>query len=90
MCEDNEPGTLVCRWQIDEADSRVQLHERFTDEATMLSHLAGPAAANIFPKLMELSDVTRFDGHGDPGAAAPETLAAFGATTFGAWKGFDR
>jgi quinol monooxygenase YgiN len=89
-CEPTEPGTLVYRWQIDDSGSRVQLHERFTDEAAMLAHLGGPAATEIFPKLMAISEVTRFDVHGDPSAAAAETLAAFGATTYGQWKGFDR
>jgi quinol monooxygenase YgiN len=90
VCEASEPGTLVYRWQIDDTKSRVQLHERFADEAAMLAHLSGPAATEIFPKLMAISEVTRFDVHGDPGPAAAETLAAFGATTFGSWKGFDR
>ena len=89
-CEANEAGTLVYRWQIDSSGSRVQLHERFADEAAMLTHLGGPVATGIFPKLMEISDVTRFDAHGDVGAEAAATLAAFGATTFGSWKGFDR
>jgi quinol monooxygenase YgiN len=89
-CKANEPATLVYRWQIDDSGSRVQLHERFTDEAGMMAHLGGPVATEIFPKLMAISEVTRFDVHGNPSASAAETLAAFGATTFGQWKGFDR
>lgn len=89
-CEADEPGTLVYRWQIDASGSRVQLHERFSDEAAMMVHLGGPVATGIFPKLMEISEVSLFDVHGDPGSEAAATLAAFGATTFGGWKGFDR
>jgi len=89
-CEPDEPGTLVYRWQMNGTGSRVQLHERFSDEAAMLTHLAGPAATEVFPKLMEIADVSRFDVHGDPSSAAAETLAAFGGTVFSQWKGFDR
>ncbi len=89
-CEPDEPGTLVYRWQMNGNGSRVQLHERFSDEAAMLIHLAGPAATEVFPKLMEIADVSRFDVHGDPSSAAAETLAAFGGTVFSQWKGFDR
>ena len=89
-CEASEPGTLVYRWQIDDSGTRVQLHERFSDEAAMLAHLGGPVATGIFPKLMDISEVTRFDVHGDPSAEALATLTAFGGTTFGQWKGFDR
>lgn len=90
IVEPAEPETLVYRWQIDGSGSRIQLHERFPNEAAMLAHLSGPAATQIFPKLMEISEVSRFDVHGDPSPEAAETLAAFGATTFGTWKGFDR
>ena len=89
-CEADEPGTLVYRWQVDESGSRVQLHERFTDEAAMLAHLGGPVATQIFPKLMEIAQVTRFDVHGNPSPQGAETLAAFGGTVFSQWKGFDR
>lgn len=86
--EANEPGTIVYRWQIE--GSKVQLHERFTDEAAMLAHMGGKAATEAFPKLMEVSEVTRFDVHGDVSDEAAEGLLGFGATIFSSWKGFDR
>lgn len=89
-CHANEPGTLVYRWQIDESGTRVQLHERFADDAAMMVHANGPAATDIFPKLMEISEVTRFDVHGNPGPEAAAKLAEFGAAVYGDWKGFDR
>ena len=85
-----EPGTLVYRWQIDESGSSVQLHERFADEAAMGAHMGGHAATEIFPKLMEISNVSRFDVHGDISAESTEALKGFGATIFSGWKGFDR
>ena len=85
-----EPGTVVYRWQADPSGNSVQLHERFADEAAMGVHMAGPAATEVFPALMEISEVTRFDVHGDVGAESTEALTNFGATIFSSWKGFDR
>ncbi len=89
-CLADEPGTLVYRWQIDGSGSKVQLHERFIDDAAMLVHANGPVATEIFPALMEISEVTRFDVHGDPGAEAAAKLAEYGAAVYTGWKGFDR
>lgn len=83
----DEPGTLVYRWQIGANGSSVQLHERFTDEAAMGAHMA--AATEVFGKLMEVSEVTRFDVHGDVSAESTEALEGFGATIYRGWKGYD-
>lgn len=85
----SEPGTLVYRWQIDPSGTRVQLHERFADEAALVAHANGAAASTIFPKLLDISELTRFDVHGNPGADATEVLTGSGATIFKKWKGFD-
>jgi quinol monooxygenase YgiN len=87
---DTEPGTITYGWQVDGSGTKVQLHERFDSEASMLAHLGGPVATGIFPELMAISDVTRFDVHGDPSPEAAEVLGNFGGTVFGGWKGFDR
>lgn len=90
VVEADEPGTVSYRWQLGGSGSTVQLHERFVDEAAMGTHLAGPVATEVFPKLMEISEVTRFDVHGDVGAESTEALVNFGASIYGSWKGFDR
>ncbi len=83
----DEPGTLVYRWQIGGAGPSVQLHERFADEAAMGAHLA--AATDVFGRLMGVSEVTRFDVHGDISAESTEALEGFGATIYKTWKGYD-
>jgi len=82
----DEPGTLVYRWQMG-SPSTVQLHERFADEAAMGAHLA--AATEVFGKLMEVSEVTRFDVHGDISNESTEALEGFGATIYKSWKGYE-
>ena len=82
----DEPGTLVYRWQIGDSGA-VQLHERFADEAAMGAHLQ--AAMGVFGKLMEVSEVTRFDVHGDISAESTQALQGFGATIYKGWKGYD-
>lgn len=84
----NEPGTLVYRW--DASGMSIRLHERFADEAAMMTHASGTAATEIFPKLMEISAVSSFDVHGNVSDDAKAALEGLGGTVFGDWKGFDR
>ena len=83
----NEPGTLVYRWQKGDAESSVQLHERFTDEAAMGAHME--AATEIFGRLLEVSQVSHFDVYGDISSESTEALEGFGATIYKSWKGYD-
>ena len=88
-CEANEPGCLVYKWDGD--GQTVRIHERFSDEAAMITHATGPAATEIFPKLLEISElVGSIDVHGDLSPAGMEALVPFGATVHGSWKGFER
>lgn len=87
-CEANEPGCLVYRW--DAEGNAVRLHERFGDEASMVAHATGPAATEIFPKLLEISELGGIEVHGDLGPEAMEVVGAFGAKVYGSWKGFER
>ena len=83
----DEPGTLVYRWQQGGSGSSVQLHERFADEAAMGAHLTN--ATDVFGRLMGVSEVTRFDVHGDISPESTEALEGFGATIYKSWKGYD-
>lgn len=53
----------------------------------MMAHAGGSAATDVFPKLMEISTVSRFDIFGDDARGA---LEGMGGTVYAGWKGFDR
>jgi quinol monooxygenase YgiN len=86
--EADEPDCVAYRWDLN--GSSVRLFERFTDEAAMMAHLGGSVATDIFPKLMAIAPVSRFDIHGDVSDEARAALEAFGGTIYTCWKGFDR
>lgn len=86
--EANEPGTVVYQWN--QGGATIQLHERFADEAAMMTHASGTAATDVFPKLMEISTVSRFDILGDVSDDAKGALEGMGGSVYGSWKGFDR
>ena len=88
LVQETEPECVAYRWDMN--GQSVRLHERFANEAAMMVHATGPAATEIFPKLLEISNVSSFAVHGDLSEEAQAQLAAFGAEVFPSWKGFDR
>jgi len=52
--EQNEPGTLMMQYYLDEAQSALVVHDLFKDGAALGAHL-GVTAAHHFPKLVEIA-----------------------------------
>lgn len=86
----HEEGTLGYEWFLSDDGHTCQLDERFRDSDAMLAHLGGNIVSDILPKLLETSDITGFDVHGDPTPEAEQALAAFGTRNFHSMAGFSR
>ncbi len=82
-----EPGTLAYEWYLSGDGCSCRLVESYTDADAVLAHFTGPVVQVMVPKLLEVSSLTGFEVHGDPGAKATEMLAGFGAQIFRPWRG---
>lgn len=82
-----EPGTLGYEWYLSSDQRSCRLVESYKDADAVLTHFTGPVVQVMVPKLLEVSSLTGFEVHGDPGAKATEMLAGFGAQIFLPWHG---
>ncbi len=84
----NEPATLSCQWFFHEGDDKWYLTEMFADSEALMKHFddVGPQ----LEKLLEISEVSRFEVFGDMLLAAKAAIAPFGVKHFTYWDGVSR
>jgi quinol monooxygenase YgiN len=85
-----ESGALRYEWCLCADRKRCRIVETYADSDAVLAHLTGWAVREGVPRMLEASSLDRFEVYGDPGAKAAAMLAAFGATIFAPWCGFNR
>ncbi len=85
-----EPGALGYDWYFSADRKNCRLLETYTDADAVQAHMAGAAVQEGVPKLLGVSNVSRFEVYGDPGPKAAEILTGFGAQIFGLWRALER
>jgi quinol monooxygenase YgiN len=85
-----EPGTLVYDWYLSRDRQRARLIEAYVDAEAMVAHLKGHVVTKLVPRLLESSQLTRFEVYGDPGKEGAAILATLGAEIFPDWHAIDR
>ena len=81
----NGPGTISCKWFCDKSDNKWYLTEKFKDSDAFLKHLDDVSAQ--LEKLLEISEINRFEVFGDMGFAAKAAIVSFGAKHYSFWSG---
>ena len=85
----NEPGALIYEWYLDEAESRLELLERYADNAAAMIHLAN-FGKNYASRFTPLFASLTFHVHGAPGDDFRAALTPFGPAYFAEIGGFAR
>jgi quinol monooxygenase YgiN len=83
-----ESGCLAYDWFLSGDRKRCRLVENYADMKAVLAHLMGPVVQELVPKLLQSSNLSRFEVYGDPGPKAAEILGGVGAEIFPLWKAF--
>ena len=81
----NEPDTLSCKWFYNDGDNKWYLTEKFKDSDAFLKHLH--EVSPQLDKLLEISEVDRFEVFGDMAFAAKVAIASFGVKHYTYWSG---
>jgi quinol monooxygenase YgiN len=84
-----EPGTLNYEWSMS-ADGKVcHLHERYTDSAALMTHVAA-FGEKYAPRFLEALKPVRFVVYGAPTQEVKDALAGFNPVYMRAAAGFRR
>ena len=85
-----EPGALDYDWCFSNDHRRCRILETYVDADAVLAHMTGPAVQEYVPKMLEVSNIARFEVYGDPGPKAARILTDVGAEIFDIWDGISR
>jgi quinol monooxygenase YgiN len=88
LVEANEPLMLGYQWYFSDDGSKCFVVEQYSDASGILAHLQN--VGGELPKILEFSDLTRFEVYGDVSDEIKEALAPLGATFHSLWNGFAR
>jgi len=86
---EDEAGTLVYEWSLDEQGGSVHIYEQFSDSAAAVAHLAG-FGETFAERFLALLSPTHLWVYGDPDGAAKEALSGLGPVYMSTLGGFAR
>lgn len=88
--QEHSEGTdvLVYEFFFDDHESKFHAIESFQDSDGVLRHLE--RCGEAVTKVLEISDLTRFEIYGNASEALRDALAPFGAKIVPTWAGFTR
>ena len=90
IVKQNEPDTKCYQWYFNDEKTKCVVSEWYESSEAALAHLHGKAATTFLPKLLEVSNLTRFEVYGDPNEDLKKALANFGTHNFHFFIGFIR
>lgn len=88
MVQENEPDMKGYQWYFNEDETKCYTAEWQSSSESLMTHLQN--VGDVLPKLLEHSDITRFEVFGNPSAVALEAVGGLGANVFGYFDGFTR
>ena len=88
LVQANEPGMIGYQWYFNDDESKCYTVEWFNGSEAFMAHLQN--VGGILPKILEVSDITRFEVFGNPSEEARTALAGLGASIVGYYGGFTR
>ena len=88
IVKDNEPDMKGYQWYFNSDETKCYLVEWHTSSESLLVHLQN--IGGDLPKLLELSDLSRFEVFGNLSEDASKAVKGLGALVFGHFDGFIR
>jgi hypothetical protein len=85
---DNEPEMKGYQWYFNDAETKCYTAEWHTSSESLMAHLKN--VGDVLPKLLELSDITRFEVFGNPNEEALAAVKGLGGQVYGFSHGFTR
>ena len=87
--EANEPDTINYEFYLNKAETSCVVNETYANSEAALAHRKG-AIQTILPKILNISEITRFDVYGEPSEELQKVLTSLGAQAYNLLAGFSR
>ena len=88
VVEDNEPHTLEYQFYFNDDETKCVVYETYANSEAAILHNNGIASKTILPKIVEISQINRFEVYGNPNEKLQKVLSSFNAQNFNAFTGF--
>ena len=90
VVEDNEPHTLEYQFYFNDDETKCVVYETYANSEAAVVHNDGIASKTILPKIVEISQINRFEVYGNPSEKLQKVLSSFNAQKFSVFTGFSR
>jgi len=90
LVEDNEPDTINYEFYLNKTETRCVVNETYANSEAALAHHKGVAIQTIFPKIFNISKITRFDVYREPSEELQKVLTSLDAQAYNLLAGFSR
>ncbi|WP_458747306.1 putative quinol monooxygenase [Candidatus Nitrosocosmicus sp. T] len=90
VVEAKEPHTLEYQFYFNDDETKCVVHETYTNSEAALAHNDGIASKTILPKILEISQINRFEVYGNPCEKLQKVLSRFNTQKFSIFTGFSR
>lgn len=88
LVKENEPLMKGYQWYFNQDETICYTAEWQSSSESLLAHLQN--VGELLPKLLEYSDITRFEVFGNPNEEALKAINGLGAKVFKYYGGFTR
>ena len=86
----HEPGTRRYEWFLDNERNRCIVIETYDSSVSGIAHVRGEAVKKIFPQILKIAKITRFEVCGNPSEELIRELADVNISIFRFVGGFSR
>lgn len=90
MVRRSEPGTRKYEWFLTEKGNKCLIIETYDSSNSGLAHVRGEAINKIFPEILKIANVTRFEICGNPSVELIRELADDNPSIYRFIGGFSR
>jgi quinol monooxygenase YgiN len=90
VVEANEPHTLEYQFYFNDDETKCVVYETYANSEAAVVHNDGIASKTILPKIVEISQINRFEVYGNPSEKLQKVLSSFNAQKFSVFTGFSR
>ena len=90
VVEANEPHTLEYQFYFNDDETKCVVYETYANSEAAIVHNDGIASKTILPKIVEISQINRFEVYGNPSEKLQKVLSSFNAQKFSVFTGFSR
>ena len=90
LVEANEPDTINYEFYLNKTETSCVVNETYANSEAALAHHKGVVIQTIFPKIFNISKITRFDVYGEPSEELQKVLTSLDAQAYNLLAGFSR